>query len=159
MRLFIKNLNFCQKIIFLFFRDESGYTSSPQKDIIDTPPRTYTSQAKSPSETFTDTTSSSPSSTAAKYSGQMISPLAAAAANNALSGIGYSFLTPSLMPTANAAWINTLRIMQLNALQMSQGLQQHPVKQANQAEPLDLSQNHPKRQKVNTFFHKKNQFW
>lgn len=131
--------------------DESGYTSSPQKDITDTPPRTYTSQNSG--NISGDTTSTSPSSgTGGKY---MMSPLAAAAATNSLPGLGFSFLTPglsaSLMPNPNS-WLHTLRLMQLNAIQMSNIQQQNipNLKQPNQAEPLDLSQNHSKRQKMDT---------
>lgn len=136
---------FHQKFKHYISRDESGYTSSPQKDINDTPPRTYTSQnAKNMADV--NTVRTSPSLTSAKY---MISPFAAAAASasNSLPGIGFSFLTPSLMPHP---WLNTLQLMQLAQLRTSayNTIQQQTVKQTSQAEPLDLSQNHSKRQKV-----------
>ena len=139
------------------FSDESGYTSSPQKDLAETPPRgTYPGpllkSAVSPCSSTSAT--SAPNYVISPFGRQVGSASAGinpvAMPNAALPNIGFSFLTPGLMPGfSQPTWLNTLRIMQLNAMNAS--FQQQQIKQSSQAEPLDLSkstQSHSKRQKV-----------
>ena len=144
------------------FSDESGYTSSPQKDLAETPPRGTYPAALLKSASAVSPCSSTSATSVPNYvvspfgrvgAGQMSSSSAVnpvSIPNPALPNIGFSFLTPGLMPGfSQPTWLNTLRIMQLNAMNAS--FQQQQIKQSSQAEPLDLSkstQSHSKRQKV-----------